>query len=164
MQPDNLVVTNNSSFKLELNGKDLICIDLITWASEKIVKKRKLVLKQKRNSEIWERSIQFYRNNQSNLTSYHILKIIKIAFKSIRSTITKNCRYLSKLAIRFSKRGDDLKMQEQIEDQKNALKKKVKVLLNLLDCYTLTIQAVLFSYDSSYFVISISYIEYDAST
>lgn len=64
----------------------------------------------------------------------------------------KNCRYLHKLAVRQSKRQEDKKLVEEIEDQRQFLHSKLRVLLKLLDSYTLAMQAVLTTSDPIYFV------------
>lgn len=86
------------------------------------------------------------------MANYHILKLIKIAMKPLKSTILRNCRYLSKLALRQTKRPEDKKVCSEIDDQQEFLRNKLKALVNLLDCYTLAMQMVLLCSDTQYFV------------
>lgn len=67
----------------------------------------------------------------------------------------KNCHYLTKLDKLYFQNVDDVKYNDQVRDHINIIKNKMRVIENLMDCYTLALENFITASDPAYFVDSL---------
>ncbi len=73
--------------------------------------------------------------------------------KPLKSSVLKNCHFLSKLSkLYFQSGGDDPKFNGQIRDQIYNINTKIRAMENLLECYTLALENFMTASNPTYFV------------